>query len=344
MEEKLLLLGLYLKQKGTFRATKWLEEFPEIETLIREYQEKPSHLKELAEEELEKAQKAKIQILFIKDEDFPQELKEIPYPPLFLYVKGKLSQGKKFAIVGTRKPTPYGKEVASLFAEALLEGGLTLVSGLARGIDTIVHRVSVEKKGQTIAILGSGLDVIYPPENRELYHQILETGGAVISEFPLGTKPRKENFPRRNRLITGLSLGVLVIEAGERSGTLITARWAQEQGKEVFAVPGNIFSAQSKGTNFLLKEGAIPVSHPREILEYYGIDTEPSKTPSKKEEKLSPEEELLLSLLSEGPLHFEVLVERSSLSAPELLQILTELEFKGLIKGLPGKFYQRALS
>jgi len=344
MEEKLLLLGLYLKQKGTFRATKWLEEFPEVEALLKEYQEKPSHLKELAERELERAQKAKIQLLFIKDEAFPQELKEIPYPPIFLYVKGNLPQGKKFAIVGTRKPTPYGKEVANLFAEALLEGGLILVSGLARGIDTIVHRVSVEKKGQTIAILGSGLDVIYPPENRELYHQILETGGAVISEFPLGTKPRKENFPRRNRLITGLSLGVLVIEAGERSGTLITAKWAQEQGKEVFAVPGNIFSVQSRGTNFLLKEGAIPVSHPREILEYYGIDTKPSKTPSKREEKLSSEEELLLSLLSEGPLHFEVLVERSSLSAPELLQILTELEFKGIIKSLPGKFYQKALS
>jgi len=344
MEEKLLLLGLYLKQKGTFRATKWLDEFPEVEALLEWYQEKPAFLKDLAERELEKAQKSKIQILFIKDDGFPLALKEIPYPPLFLYVRGTLSSESKIAIVGSRKPTPYGKEVAGLFAEALLEGGITLVSGLARGIDTIVHRVSVEKKRQTIAFLGSGIDVIYPPENRDLYHQILETGGAVISEFPLGTKPRKENFPRRNRLITGLSLGVLVIEAGERSGTLITARWAQDQGKEVFAVPGNIFSAQSRGTNFLLKEGAIPVSHPREILEYYGLEAKTPKPPSQREEELSPEERLLLSLLSEGPLHFEVLTEKTAFSAPQLLQVLTELEFKGLIKSLPGKFYQRALS
>lgn len=341
MREKLLFLGLYLKEKASFKLSKWIEEFPTSESIFENFSLKEKELLDLAERELEKAEKLDIEILFIKEPLFPQELKLIPYPPPFLYVKGRISDLPKFAIVGSRKPSPYGKEVARYFAEKLSEAGLCLVSGLARGVDTIVHRVCVEKKTPTLAVLGSGLDIIYPAENRDLFRKILETGGAVISEFPLGTKPKRENFPRRNRLISGLSKGVLVIEAGERSGTLITARWAQEQGKDVFAVPGNIFSEQSKGTNFLLKEGAIPVTDPMEILLHLGFKIEKPLIKEKPEVELTREEKEILELLTLGPANFEELAEKTKISPPILLQILTELEFKNLIKSLPGKYFQK---
>jgi DNA processing protein len=341
MREKLLFLGLYLKEKGSFRASKWLEEFPKPEDILEKFRLKEKDLLTLAERELERAEKAGIKILFLKDPAFPEDLKLIPYPPLFLYVKGELNDLTKFAVVGSRKPSPYGKEVARYFAEILSKAGLCLVSGLARGIDTIVHRVCVEKGHATIAVLGSGLDVIYPAENKDLFKRIVETGGAIISEFPLGTKPKRENFPRRNRIISGLSKGILVIEAGERSGTLITARWAQEQGKEVFSIPGNIFSEQSKGTNFLLKEGAIPVTHPLEILHYLGLDSEKTLSEEKPDIEITEEEKTILEILSLGPTHFEELAEKTKLSPPLLLQILTELEFKNLIKSLPGKYFQK---
>ncbi len=341
MEEKLLFLGLYLKEGASFKTSKWIEEFPDAKSLLERYKIKEKELLSLAERELERAEKLGIEILFIKEEAFPEELKKIPYPPLFLYIKGTILESPKFAIVGSRKPSPYGKEVALYFSERLSEAGLTLVSGLARGIDTIVHKVCVERKRPTLAVLGSGLDVIYPAENKDLFKKIIQTNGAIISEFPLGTKPRRENFPRRNRIISGLAKGVLVIEAGEKSGTLITARWAQEQGKEVFAVPGNIFSDQSKGTNFLIKEGAIPVTSPSEILQYLGLDSEKSSSEREFQSELSHEEREILEMLSSGPLHFDELTEKTRLSPPLLLQILTELEFKNLIKTLPGKYFQK---
>lgn len=341
MKEKLLFLGLYLKEKGSFRASKWIEEIPDCESLLEKLPVKERELINLAERELERAEKLGLTILYIKEPAFPEELKAIPYPPLFLYVKGTFSNWPRFAIVGSRKPSPYGKEVARLFAERLSEGGLCLVSGLARGIDTIVHRVCVERETPTIAVLGSGLDVIYPAENRDLFQKILEKGGLVISEFPLGTKPKRENFPRRNRIISGLSRGVLVIEAGEKSGTLITARWAQEQGKEVFSVPGSIFSEHSKGTNYLIKMGAIPVTEPSEILQFLGLEVKKGLPDEKPQIEVSEEERKILEILSFGPCHFEKLIEETRFSPHILLQILTELEFKNLIKSLPGKYFQR---
>jgi DNA processing protein len=338
MEEKLILLGLYLKEKGAFKCTRWVEDIEPLENLLREYQEDPSTLKKLALKEMERAEKGGIKVLFIKDPSFPQELKEIPYPPLFIYVKGEIPNTPRLAIVGSRKPTPYGKEVAERFSKRLAEAGICLVSGLARGVDTIVHRTCLEKKGKTIAILGSALDVIYPSENRALYEDICASGGAILSEFPLGTKPRRENFPRRNRLISGLSKGVLVIEAGERSGTLITAKWAQEQGREVLAVPGSIFSEQSRGTHYLIKEGAIPVTTPEEILDYFGLTHLDSN--QKPPIPLSLEEERVLSLISSYPVHFEELLSQTCLSPPLLLQILMDLELKNLVLSLPGKFYK----
>lgn len=339
MEEKIYFLGLYIKEKGSFKCFKCLEDFTFFEKYIEEHKLKLSHLKEIAEQELERAEKLNIQIIFIKEENFPEELQTIPYPPPFLYLKGTLSNSKKLAIVGSRKPTSYGKEVAILFAKELSQAGLCLISGLARGIDTLVHQVCINFKRETIAILGSGLDVVYPPENKRLFEEIMENKGAVISEFPLGTKPKRENFPRRNRLISGLSSGVLIVEAGERSGTLITAKWAQEQGKDVFAIPGNIFSEQSKGTHLLLKEGAIPVTYPKEILEYLGINF----SPYQKEEEtihLSPEEEKILQILSSYPIHLEEIILKTGLPLNTLLPLLTELEVKNLILSLPGKFYQ----
>ncbi|BAU23851.1 hypothetical protein THC_1486 [Caldimicrobium thiodismutans] len=338
MEEKLLFLGLYLKEKGAFRCVKWAEDLNFTDSLLKENKEDLLNLKKLAQREIERAEKEGIQILFLGDQAFPQELKAIPYPPLFLYIKGEIPSAPKLAIVGSRKPTPYGKEVTERFAEELTCAGICLVSGLARGVDTIVHRVCVERGGKTIAILGSALDVIYPAENRSLYERICASGGAILSEFPLGTKPKRENFPRRNRLISGLSKGVLVIEAGEKSGTLITARWAQEQGKEVFAVPGSIFSEQSQGTHYLIKEGAIPVTSPKEILEFFGLESSTFK--EKVKIPLSAEEEKVLSLMSSYPIHFEEIVSQTGYSPPLLLQILTELELKNLILSLPGKFYK----
>ncbi len=341
MDEKLTLLGLYLYEKGTFRSTKWLDEPLDVERYLHERKLKLSYLKDLAEKELERAKKLGLEILFIKDKAFPLELREIPYPPLFLYIKGHLSTSKNLAIVGSRKPTSYGKEVATLFARELSQAGLCLVSGLARGIDTIVHTLCVKQGEATIAVLGSGLDIVYPPENKKLFEEIPQKGGAVISEFPLGTKPKRENFPRRNRLISGLSSGVIIIEAGVHSGTLITAKWAQEQGKEVFAVPGNIFSEQSRGTHLLIKEGAIPVTHPKEVLEYLGVSLSTSSTKSSEDRiMLSPEEEKILSVLSTYPTPMEEILLRTGLPLNQLLSLLTDLELRNLIISLPGKLYQ----
>lgn len=340
MEEKLYLLGNYVRERGSLKVSKWIEEPTSLDKALWERKVKISELINLAERELERAEKLKIKILFIKDEDYPVELRKIPYPPPFLYVKGELSNSKKLALVGSRRPTSYGKEVASLFAKELSLAGLCLVSGLARGIDSIVHKVCVKLRRENYAILGSGLDVIYPPENRELYEKILEVGGAILSEFPLGTKPKKENFPRRNRLISGISLGVLIFEAGERSGTLITAKWAQEQGKDVFAIPGNIFSEQSKGTHLLIKEGAIPITNPYEILEYLGLSPNEKKEDIILKEALNADELKIVKLLSTYPTPLEEILEGTGMPLSQLLSLLTELELKNIVISLPGKFYQ----
>lgn len=339
MEEKLIALGLYLKEKGSLKCSKLIENTEILAEFLAKNEVKVSSLKTLAEKEIERAEKLEIKILFIKDDEYPKELKAIPYPPPFIYVRGFLPDIPKISLVGSRKPTSYGKEVASHFTTELSLAGVCPVSGLARGIDTIVHKTCVNLNKPTIAILGSGLDIIYPPENEKLSKEIVEKGGALISEFPFGTKPKRENFPRRNRIISGISSGLIIIEAGEKSGTLITAKWAQDQGKDVFAIPGNIFSDQSKGTHLLLKEGAIPVTHPREVLEYLGINTELSKK-EKAESHLSPEEIKILEVLSSYPLSLEELAQKTDLPISKLLTILTELEVKNLILTLPGKYYQ----
>ncbi len=341
-KEKLLCLGLYLKERGSFNLLRLLEE--DLRQRIKNFTYSEKELFALAEEELKRAKKLAIKILYWKEKDYPEVLRKIPYKPPFLYLKGKLPEGRPLAVIGTRKPSPYGKEVVERFIPRFIKAGLITVSGLARGIDTLVHALTLKEGGATVAVLGTGLDVIYPPENHKLAEKIVEAGSALISEFSLGTKPRKENFPRRNRLISGLSEAVLIVEAGERSGTMITAKWAQDQGKDVFVVPGNIFSEYSKGTNFLLKNGAIPVTCPEDVLYHLGISEEIAERQrpllNLQEHPLSMEERKILEILRAYPLHLEEIINQVDLELPSLLALLTDLELKGLIKSLPGKFFQ----
>jgi len=343
-KEKTLLLGLFLKERASFRLCRLLEEIP-IPELISLYPYPEKELLSMAREELRRCEKLYARLLYFKEEAYPEALRVIPYKPPFLYVLGEIPEGPSIAVVGTRRPTPYGREVVEYFIPPLVRSGLGTVSGLARGIDTMVHRTTLREGGRTVAILGTGLDVIYPPENRDLYRAIVRSGSAIITEFPLGTRPRKEHFPRRNRIISGLSQGVFVVEAGRKSGTLITVKWGQDQGKDVFVCPGNIFSEQSAGTHYLLKNGAIPVTSPEDIIFHLGVE-QSDKGLSLMEEpleegELSLPERTILNLLSAYPTHIEELLDQTGYELPQLLSYLSELELKGLIRSLPGKFYQR---
>ena len=210
-----------------------------------------------------------IQKITIKNKNYPELLKKIYDPPQELYISGELKREEEYpiAIVGTRKISNYGLEITRLFAEALAEAGITIISGLALGVDGLAHQIALEKKARTIAVLGSGLNIIYPPTHQKLAQEIVKSGGAVISEYSPNTGPTKKTFPARNRIISGLSLGVLVIEAPLRSGALITARTAIEQGREVFVIPGRINDFNSEGCNYLIKMGARLVTNPEEIIE-----------------------------------------------------------------------------
>lgn len=212
--------------------------------------------------------KSKIKTIKIDDEIYPEKLRNIYKPPKIIYLLGneKILKQKSIAIIGCRGCTKYGMENAYKFGYELAKEDFCIISGFARGIDTYSHKGAIKAQGKTIAVLGCGLDIVYPPENIELYKQILINGGAIISEYPLGSKPEKYHFPERNRIISGLSNGVLVIEAKKKSGTMITVNFALEQGREVYAVPGNISSDNSYGTNELIKEGAIPVTHVNDII------------------------------------------------------------------------------
>lgn len=348
MDEKLFLLGLYIEERAPFKAVNWTKR-EVLESLFEANKQRANKLIDIALREIEQTKKKGYRIVYFGDSEYPEELKLIPYPPPFIYIAGELRSPVRLAVVGTRKPSPYGKEVTKFFTEELASWGISIVSGFARGVDTIAHRATLERGGHTVAVLGSGLDVIYPPENHSLSEAILSSGGAIVSEFPLGTKPKRENFPRRNRIISGLSVGILVTEAGEKSGTLHTVRWAQEQGKDVFAVPGNIFSENSKGTHFLIKEGAIPVTHPAEILYYLGLDKREYslskdiilQSNNRDESNLSDLEKRVLECVSTYPIHLDSLYEMTKIPIPELLTTLSELEIKGLIKPLPGKFFQK---
>jgi DNA processing protein len=303
------------------------------------------------EERLARLKSAGVEMVTQDDPRFPVRLQEIPYPPFYLFIKGTLipEDALAVAIVGTRNASYYGLKACRRLAGALAARGLTVVSGLARGIDTAAHQGALEMNGRTLAVLGCGLDVVYPPENRKLYQEI-PAHGALVSEFPLGTPPEARNFPIRNRIISGLALGVVVIEAGVTSGTAITVRYALDQDREVFAVPGPIDSPTSLGPHRLIQEGAKLVQDVDDILQELpslrkapGPLFAPGATASRVAEAASPSrtlpEDPLLPLLGSEPVQLEELVQVSHLPVKDILTRLTLLELQGLVKEVPGKCY-----
>jgi DNA processing protein len=294
------------------------------------------------EKQIKVIEREGMQAVHIGDSAYPEMLREIDDPPVVVYVRGDILPQDKYAIavVGSRNLTHYGEAVAENISEELACMGFTIVSGMARGVDSISHRSAIKAGGRTIAVLGSGVDVPYPPENRMLMNRIAEAG-YVLSELPPGSPPDKENFPKRNRLISGLSMGVLVVEATSKSGALITARCALEQGREVFAVPGSITSANSEGTNELIKKGASLTRMAEDILsELAPVLKGFIRSRDKVKIEVTEEEGKLCNLLSGEPKQVDVISRESGLPASKVLAVLLGLELKGAVKQITGKrFY-----
>jgi DNA processing protein len=315
---------------------------------------------ELAHEEAAKAAANGIQMVTVDDPEYPARLRQIYDPPLALYVRGDIAaiSHPGIAIVGTRHPTPYGMGMAERLGCDLAAHGLAIISGLARGVDTFAHRGAVSAKGKGIAVFGTGADVIYPKENTRLADQILSLGGTLISEFPLGTFAAPQNFPIRNRIISGMSFGVLVVEAAEYSGTRITARCALEQNREVFAVPGNVTNRNSWGPNTLIKQGAKLVATWEDVWEELPADVRLALTPEAgvespgaqtaslfEEPSLSPHEKKIYRVLrADEAMHLDEIIEKlgPELSSSEIFAALFELELAGKIKQLPGKNFVKS--
>ena len=311
-----------------------------------------------ARAEIDRAAREGVSIVTVKDPGYPERLRRIyDYPPL-LYIKGTLTpEDIPVAVVGSRNASPYGRFVTERLCRELALRGVTVVSGLARGIDTCAHRGALAGRGRTIAVMGCGIDVIYPLDNRKLHGEIV-SNGAVVTEFPFGTEPDRPHFPARNRIISGMSLGVLIVEAGEKSGSLITARCALEQGREVFAVPGSIDLPGSRGTNSLLRQGAKLVEGVEDILEEIlpqlehrsavpqretsGPASMPAAhaPPASAREALTEKESRLLGFITEKPLDADTIINRSGLAAAEVLAVLLSLELKGHVLQLPGKLFK----
>jgi DNA processing protein len=321
-------------------------------------------LHEKAEVELEAVRKLGGDILLLDDGVYPPLLREIYDPPITLYVKGAWAECLEqpcVAIVGSRRCSTYGQNAASMLARDLSQRGVTIVSGFARGIDAAAHRGAIEGGGRTVAVIGTGLDQVYPRDHKKLGEEILAAGGTIVSQFPLTTPPVSENFPYRNRIISGLSLGVIVVEAAENSGSLITARLAIEQNREVFAVPGNITSRNSFGTNYLIKGAGAKL-----IQQWQDVAAElppqiaakllPPPLAEKKQEKsladqlsfvpqgLTGFEQSVFKLLSaDNPAHIDMLVNQSRLAIPDLTAALLTLEMRDLVRALPGKCFVRKI-
>lgn len=299
-------------------------------------------------EEFVLIQKLRLKVLTIFDEGYPENLKEIYDPPVVLYIMGDLRAEDKLslAVVGSRRASHYGRQTAFRISGQLAGRGFTVVSGLARGIDGQAHRGALVGKGRTIAVLGSGLGNVYPSEHGELAREIASSG-AVISEFPVRTAPERTNFPLRNRVISGLSMGVLVVEAARKSGALITARTALDQGRLVMAVPGRVDSFSAEGTNQLIQEGAKMVRSLDDIVEEFEYLASDNAAGRPAEEgavppHLTPEEELVYGLLSEEERGIDLIIRESGMASGAVTSILLSLELKRLVKRLPGKTYIRA--
>lgn len=281
-----------------------------------------------------------IKILTWADEEYPSRLREIDQPPPVLYIRGEYLQDDLFAVavVGTRKVTPYGRQLTEEIASFLAANGISVISGLARGVDAIAHQAALRAGGRTIAVLGSGVDKIYPPEHRGLAEQMMERG-AIISDYAVGTPPDASNFPPRNRIISGLSLAVVVIEAAETSGALITAEFAAEQGREVFAVPGSIYAPQSKGTNRLIQKGAQPLLTPADLMQALDLTRMDSQKTARKILPSDETEARLLNILSSEPLHVDDIRNRAELPIEKVSAALVLMELKGMVKQVGGMNY-----
>lgn len=313
-----------------------------------------------AEQELERVKQLGGDVLILDDGTFPDLLREIDDPPPVLYVKGDWQacfDQPSIGVIGSRTCSTYGENASEMLARDLASRGLTVTSGLARGIDTAAHRGAIRGQGRTIAVMGTGLETVYPRENTRLTHEILDSGGCLVTQFPLGTPPLKDNFPYRNRIISGLSHGVLIVEASERSGSLITARLATEQGREVMAVPGNITSGNSFGTNYLIKSGAKLVQQWQDVVAELPPHIAASILPPRVEEHgrrqppqpaapadLNEHERQVWSILTpDDATHIDILLETSGLSFGDLSNALVSLDIRDLIRVLPGKNYSRRM-
>lgn len=359
--ERLLILNM-TDGVGSIRAQALLRHLGSLDNVFKAKDSDISVIKEIGprlaagivrsireidiKKEISLIKKHKIDVVGFLDKDYPDRLKEIYSPPIVLYIKGRiLAQDEKaIAIVGSRKASFYGMQTAERLGFELASRGITVVSGMARGIDSSAHKGALKAKGRTIAILGSGLARIYPKEHRVLSEEISENG-AVISEFPMTTIPDKVNFPKRNRVISGLSLGVIVVEAAEKSGALITADFALEEGREVFAVPGKVDSNNSKGTNRLIKQGARLIESADDVLEELnlqgdfscGTGKDNAGLCSKASIKLDKSESLVYNLLTSEPRYIDGLSEDAGMDIASISSILLNLEMRRLVRQLPGK-------
>lgn len=325
-------------------ATAWQADADALQRAGLDRRSIDSLLKTRAEldldKELERVTRIGARIITWDDAAYPPRLHHIDRPPFVLYVLGEIVPEDEWslAVVGTRRASAYGREATRFLVNGLARGGVTVVSGLARGIDAQAHTTALEAGGRTIAVLGCGIDITYPPEHRKLAEQIARRG-ALVSEYPLGTRPEARNFPQRNRIISGISLGVLVVEAGLGSGALITANYAAEQGREAFAVPGNILNEGSKGVNRLIQDGAKLVLTVEDILEELNLSMLSQQVEAR---IVIPEDETegqLLSYLSAEPLHVDELRQRSGLPIAKVSSTLTLLEIKGVVRQVGGMNY-----
>ncbi len=345
-----------IAQIGSVRLRKLLNYFPNLETawhapgtelasaglentIVEKIIEARSTLD--VEREFGRLETLGIDLCTWSDEGFPKLLREIPNPPIVLYVRGAFQKKDEIsiAVVGTRKMSTYGKQAVEELTASLVRAGLTIVSGLALGIDALAHRTAVDTSGRTIAVLACGLDSIYPAANRSLGEAILQSGGALVSELPLGTPPLKHHFPFRNRIISGMSLGTLVVEAAADSGSLITARHALEQNRQVFAVPGSIFNPASVGPNNLLKMGAKPVTDVRDILEELNLGSRETQILTQEIIGDNPEEDAIIKILKREPTHVDLIIKSSGLPAPIVAATLTIMEMKGKARNLGANQY-----
>jgi DNA processing protein len=358
------LAALHLSGVGTLTVQNWLQYFSTIETIfsvsIAELKEagltaqQITALREIDWAMVEKdwlwAQQPNRHILTCTDALYPPLLRELPDAPLLLFVEGDLAAFAKpqVAMVGTRHPTYAGKEMAEQFAYSLAKLGLGVVSGLALGVDTESHKGALRAKGSTIAVLGSGLNEVYPYANKKLAEKISQQGGAVVSEFPLTMRPHKQNFPRRNRIISGLSTGVVVVEAAIRSGSLITARFAAEQGREVFAIPGSIYNPLARGCHQLIREGAKLVEKVEDIVEELGtlvtlFSLQPTENTLYSPEKMDPKETEFLALIDYSATALDTIIMRSGLTASEVSSMLLSLELRNYVRIVPGGYAKSPL-